>query len=391
MDTAIKELINTADDLNVIGVVGLGDIVDDNNATQYATAKRIFYQLPKAGIKTLLQPGNHDNWAPENSYSQTFGAGSEWAEKLTNGYLTTYDWSGCMFVQGGDRVYMIMSIANEGGKTSWNGNNRELNWFKSMLEKYKNIPTIVTTHDVQNCSDTEPSAIKLSKQGQKLRWILDELGINDRLKEFKLNRVNLTRNLYCSSHAEVMTKLNIFKKSRVIPRYKVIKFKDYWSDGNSIHGANHHSWTIASSQNAFSAYDKTYELRKRHGVEIPDEILRLELRLERKRIRQLTKSKTWEEQLVELYEQHDRQFSRFLHRLYQDFNRMLTLPELLEAIEASGFRSKTKKRMARLTKKMGDCESLTAARKKMKLKEKDFIQLLEKFRKLGISPIPMEV
>ena len=171
MDTAIKELIDTADDLNVIGVVGLGDIVDDNNATQYATAKRIFYQLPKSGIKTLLQPGNHDGWNWSDSYSQTFGAGSEWAERLTNGYLTTYDWSGCMFVQGGDRVYMIMSIANEGGKTSWNGNNRELNWFKSMLEKYKNIPTIVTTHDVQNCSDTEPSAIKLSKQGQKL-WNL---------------------------------------------------------------------------------------------------------------------------------------------------------------------------------------------------------------------------
>ena len=51
MDTAIDELIDTADDLNVIGVVGLGDIVDDNNAAQYQTAKRIFYQLPKAGIK----------------------------------------------------------------------------------------------------------------------------------------------------------------------------------------------------------------------------------------------------------------------------------------------------------------------------------------------------
>ena len=231
----------------------------------------------------------------------------------------------------------------------------------------------------------------IKKVRKKLRQILDKLGINDRLKDFKLNRVDLTRNLYCSSHAEVMTTLNIFKKSRVIPRYEVIKFKDYCADDNSIHGANHHSWTIASGQNAFSVYDKTYELRKRHGVEIPDEILRLELRVERKRIRQLTQSKAWEEQLVELYEQHDRQFSRFLHRLYQDFNRMLTLPELLEAIEASGFRSKTKKRMARLTKKMDDCESLTAARKKMKLKEKDFIQLLEKFRKLGISPIPMEV
>ena len=171
MDTAIDELIDTADDLNVIGVVGLGDIVDNNNATQYQTAKRIFYQLPQAGIRTLLQPGNHDGWASSDSYSQTFGAGSEWAERLTNGYLTTYDWSGAMFLQGGDRVYMVLSLANEGGKTSWNPNNRELEWFKSMLEQYQNIPTIVTTHDVQNCSDTEPSAIKLSSQGQKL-WNL---------------------------------------------------------------------------------------------------------------------------------------------------------------------------------------------------------------------------
>ena len=171
MDTAIDELIDTADDLNVIGVVGLGDIVDDNNAAQYQTAKRIFYQLPKAGIRTLLQPGNHDGWASSDSYSQTFGAGSEWAERLANGYLTTYDWSGAMFLQGGDRVYMVLSLANEGGKTSWNPNNQELEWFKSMLEQYQNIPTIVTTHDVQNCSDTEPSAIKLSKQGQKL-WDL---------------------------------------------------------------------------------------------------------------------------------------------------------------------------------------------------------------------------
>ena len=226
---------------------------------------------------------------------------------------------------------------------------------------------------------------------KKLRQILDELGIDDRLKEFKLNRVDLTRNLYCSSHAEIMMELNIFKKSRVIRRYEVITFKDYCSDGNSIHGANHHSWTIASGQNAFSVYDKTYELRKRHGVEIQDEILRLELRFERKRIRQLTQSQAWEEQLAELYEQHDRQFSRFLHRLYQDFDRMLTLPELLEEIQDSGFRARTKKRMARLVKKMGSCESLTAARKRMKLTNKKFIALLKKLSKLGISPIPMEL
>ena len=171
MDTAIDQLIATADDLNVIGVVGLGDVVDDNKPEQYQTAKRIFYKLPQAGIRTLIQPGNHDGWSPSDSYSQTFGAGSEFAERLANDYLTTKDWSGAMFVQGGDRIYLILSLAVEGGKTSWNPNTGEIEWFKSMLETYKDIPTIVTTHDVQNCSDTTPNEIKLSEQGEKL-WDL---------------------------------------------------------------------------------------------------------------------------------------------------------------------------------------------------------------------------
>ena len=41
-------------------------------------------------------------------------------------------------------------------------------WLRSVLEEYPNCPTIVTTHDLQNCSDTQPSAIKLSSQGSKL-------------------------------------------------------------------------------------------------------------------------------------------------------------------------------------------------------------------------------
>ena len=37
-----------------------------------------------------------------------------------------------------------------------------------MLQKYPNCPTIVTRHDIQNCSDTQPSSIKLSSEGTKL-------------------------------------------------------------------------------------------------------------------------------------------------------------------------------------------------------------------------------
>ena len=64
MDAAVDGLIDTADELNVRGVIHLGDVVDDNNDdAQYVTARNVFYQLPDAGIKFLVQMGNHDGWA----------------------------------------------------------------------------------------------------------------------------------------------------------------------------------------------------------------------------------------------------------------------------------------------------------------------------------------
>lgn len=170
METAVDELIASADELNVAGVVHLGDVVDDSgDAVQYNNARDIFYKLPQAGVKFLVQPGNHDNWSGNgSSYWHFFGADSKTYMNLTSSYLTTKAWSGAMFVEAGSYTYMVISLACEGGKTSWNPTSGELEWFEQMLQKYPNCPTIVTRHDIQNCSDTQPSAVKLSSEGEKL-------------------------------------------------------------------------------------------------------------------------------------------------------------------------------------------------------------------------------
>lgn len=52
MDAAIDGLINSADALNVAGVIHLGDVVDDNNDdAQYVTPGTPFHRMPDAGMK----------------------------------------------------------------------------------------------------------------------------------------------------------------------------------------------------------------------------------------------------------------------------------------------------------------------------------------------------
>ena len=68
----------------------------------------------------------------------------------------------------------------------------------------------------------------------RLRNILDEIGVDRRLKEFKLSRCDLTCNLYYEHKADVQDRLDIFKKSFPIPHYSAVKFGKYTnSDENS--------------------------------------------------------------------------------------------------------------------------------------------------------------
>lgn len=177
MDQAVDELIATADELNVKGVIHLGDVVENNNdGVQYDTAREIFYQIPDAGIRFLVQPGNHDGWASgTTNYWNSFGENSKIFEDRTAWYLTNHGYSSYMLVDAGSYTYLVISLACTGSdpgannNTSWDPAHEA--WLKEVLETYPNCPTIVTTHDLQNCSDTEPSAIQLSSNGEKL-WNL---------------------------------------------------------------------------------------------------------------------------------------------------------------------------------------------------------------------------
>ena len=223
----------------------------------------------------------------------------------------------------------------------------------------------------------------------RLRNILDKIGIDRRFKEFKLSRCDLTCNLYYKRKADIQDRLDIFKKSFPIPHYNAVKFGKYSNSDEQFKGANKHSWTIENKSKscAFSVYDKSYELEKRHDIKIDEHILRLELRFGRLKITKLTKSKDWESQLVELGSQVEMHQHKFLHRLHMTHFDPISLPELLDCINASRYREKTKKKLRRIAKKANGCVSLAAVQKDCRIKKSDFIKLLGKFEEMGVGCI----
>ena len=231
---------------------------------------------------------------------------------------------------------------------------------------------------------------------KQLKEIIKELDLPMKLKDFKLNRVDFTRNLYCKSSKEVRVRLDIFRKSEKLPHYKEKKFGNHSGERDEAvdqplysDEVNRHAWTNGVKDSEFAVYDKGYELKKRHGLIILAPILRMELRVSGQRVRKLAGKGKWEDQLQQLSKDQDKIMDKFLHRLHQGFPQVVHKKEALKRIEESGFQKRTKDKMRELVKKMSSCGSFTAARQKMGLNKRSFIQLLEKFEKIKISPITL--
>ena len=226
----------------------------------------------------------------------------------------------------------------------------------------------------------------------RLRNILDKIGVDRRLKEFKLSRCDLTCNLYYERKTDVQNCIDIFKKSFPIPHYNTVKFGKYSNSDEKFKGANKHSWTIENQSQscAFSVYDKTYELKKRHNIKINEHILRLELQFKRSKITKITKAKDWYGQLIELSEQVEKQQRKFLHRLHMTHFDPVPLSELLDRIDASKYHEKTKKKMRRIAKKANGCVSLAAVQKDCRIKKSDLIKLLGKFEEMETGCISFQ-
>lgn len=101
-----------------------------------------------------------------------------------------------------------------------------------------------------------PTEQTMKQLKTRLRAILDEIGLDTRLKAFRLARYDQTRDRYYDHASEVALWLGIFQKSWLMPRYAAVPFPEDSEANGKWKGANQHAWTIANKSCAFSVYEK---------------------------------------------------------------------------------------------------------------------------------------
>lgn len=159
--TAVQSLIDDRAATNLKAVVALGDLVQDyDDTTQWENAAETLNLLPKQNVNFLAMAGNHDYGG--TFYLDHFGAQSQYGV-LSRGVVTQDSPSGYssyMLVPGGSYRYLILAL-----DMLYCTDEKELAWMHEVLDAHSDCPTIVTSHDLQNCSPSAPSDVTLSANG----------------------------------------------------------------------------------------------------------------------------------------------------------------------------------------------------------------------------------
>lgn len=168
LDIASNWIVENKDYANIAGVIGLGDNVNNFWVTQeWENVERSMSIMAKGGVKTLIQPGNHDSGNGQNYwyFEKYFGKNSNF-QKLVSDYVECSSPSGTGFVMdapAGSFDYKIITIDKY--KVS---DASETAWLRNQLTKYQTSPVIIVSHDILDCSATSPNDVKLSSVGSNI-------------------------------------------------------------------------------------------------------------------------------------------------------------------------------------------------------------------------------
>ena len=167
------------------------------------------------------------------------------------------------------------------------------------------------------------------------------------------------------------------------------------SDKKKANRYNKHYLRFVCGTHELVIYDKTYQIRNGNLAiayeKLPEGVLRFEIHCEREYIRKIEKEMNSDSPMKVLWtmvqESEDRIIGHF-SRCFPD-TEFVQMERLEKKIKQSGFKKENKEAMLELASRLQRTQSADKALQKMEKQGYSTAGLLDKFAKLGISPIPL--
>lgn len=262
----------------------------------------------------------------------------------------------------------------------------------------------VIVHPTLILGDDDRSALYQAKKSSYKTMVrlvdkmLDSINVPCSLDDMKLYRADVTANTIFV-HAKWVTEyIRIYKKSVILPHYKLDWFREKEKKAKDCKLANRHSYKQYCKSAAFFVYNKTAQLEMID--QFPDtligkRVLRLEIQLRREALKKWADNgelgSNWEI-IRGVFKRRKRIIEWYLDRT-QPKGQYVRYKDAVDLINSTKLKKKTRDRMLYLLRKTSDKESLTSALKDLKatynLTGSQCRNILNKFRNLGISPITL--
>lgn len=213
------------------------------------------------------------------------------------------------------------------------------------------------------------------------------------LDQYKLRRVDLCVNLRCDSKKIFRETVRVLRKLPTPNKYK--RVFSTLKNKKAAHQIDKHYLEFSCGTHSLVIYDKTFQMDAQGlkvGFEkLPKGVLRFEVQYEREVLRRLEKkldSDDPSELLRTLMGESQKRICKHFARCFADVQ-FAQYEEIISRIENSCFEDARKKTMKELATRLQRKQSVDAVLTKMAKEGYDVDSVLERFKKLGISPIPL--
>lgn len=171
IETAFDWMIQNQDAVNLTAMIGLGDIVNTYyDQAQWDNATSAALKLQKAGIPYLAIPGNHDYGG--TYYLDNFGPGSAFGVNAAAQGIVYSDngYSSYMTFDAGSYRYLTVSVSMRhiDGTFGTDAQRQEEAWLEQVLASHPDYPTIIVSHEIEDCSASAPDKVDLSNTGKRI-------------------------------------------------------------------------------------------------------------------------------------------------------------------------------------------------------------------------------